>query len=34
MHAYTVMDGTNTEWQHADAPKIDIDELNELIEID
>ena len=33
-HAFTVMDGANTAWSHADTPKIDINELNELIEIE
>jgi hypothetical protein len=31
-HAYTVMDGVNTAWTHADAEKIDLDELNNLID--
>jgi len=33
-HAFTVMDGSNTAWAHADVPKIDIQELNQLIEIE
>ena len=32
-HAFSVMDGAETEWQNADAatPKMELEELNDLI---